>query len=217
MKSGHWFETLRAILEVLYFVAGIAIAGAAFWGLQQIRLTKQIATKNAKREDLKFAAERCQYYADTVVDLWVKLNAEHERLKLTVFTTPIRFEVVNGEIELSGKLNIPDVNKQTLQVGFPLLAYMNSLEAFAIPFAAGVADDDLGFQETARAFCESVQRIIVAFVISRMVGPRYESCIRLYDCWSKRLKTDDLRKQMKDLEGKIKATPISKINPVGGV
>jgi len=66
MNSGHWFETLRAILELLYFAAGIAIAVAAFFGLRQIRLTKQIAIKNAKREDLKFAAERCQYFAERV-------------------------------------------------------------------------------------------------------------------------------------------------------
>ncbi|MFZ0859893.1 MAG: hypothetical protein WAN18_04370, partial [Candidatus Sulfotelmatobacter sp.] len=34
------------------------------------------------------------------------------------------------------------------------VTYLNALEAFAIPFAAGVADEDIGYRETARPFCQ---------------------------------------------------------------
>jgi hypothetical protein len=225
MNSGHGLETLRAFLEVLYFVAGIVIAGAAIRGLHQINLTKKIAIKNAKREDLKFAAERCQYYAENVFAASAALTEARKTLGLPPLVTSARlnasteFDIKDGEInlELEPK-TLLEIADTTIKTAGPLATYLNSLEAFAIPFVAGVADDDLGFQETAISFCRSIPAVIPLIAAMRTVGgAHYESCVKLYDCWSKRLKAEDLRKQMKDLEGKIKATPVHKIKPVGGV
>jgi hypothetical protein len=216
MNSGHWFETLRAILELLYFVAGIVIAGAAIWGLQQIRLTKQIAIKNAKREDLKFAAERCQYYAEKCVELETKALSEGRQLGLSLFTTPVQFEIEEGEI-VKHNVNLQVAGQQVSRMSISLVAYLNSLEAFAIPFVAGVSDEELGFQETAPAFCSGIRQSIAALVVLRTSGYRYESCIKLYECWSKRLKVEDIKKKMKELEKQSKATDTPKIKPIGGV
>jgi hypothetical protein len=68
MSNPHgWFATLRDILELLYFVSGIAIAVAAFWGLKQLQISKQIARTNATREAIKLAADQCRHYAETSV------------------------------------------------------------------------------------------------------------------------------------------------------
>jgi hypothetical protein len=50
----------------------------------------------------------------------------------------------------------------------------------------------------------------------RSGGVRYESCVKLYDCWSKRLVAQQLRKNMKDLENKMKTTPEPRIKPMNG-
>jgi len=92
MASG-WFGVLRSILELCYFVAGIVIAVFAGLGLRQFTLTKRIATTSAKREALKFAAERCQYFANRCVPAYSRVHAEHERLKLTFLKTPLRFSI----------------------------------------------------------------------------------------------------------------------------
>jgi len=213
MNSG-WLTTVRAILELLYFIAGIVIAGAAIWGLQQIRLTKRIASINAKRESLKFAAERCQYFAEQVAILEPPLLEEHKKLGLTLLATNVEFEISDGEIAIKSAWDQRLMAQQYAQITRNLTAYMNFLEAFAIPFAAGVADDELGFQETATAFCGCVRRVILAIVLIRKAGVRYESCTNLYDCWSKRLLAHQLRKNIKDLESKIKTTPEPKIKPM---
>jgi hypothetical protein len=44
--------------------------------------------------------------------------------------------------------------------------YLNCLEAFAIPFAAGLADEEIGYRETARPFCQGMNEVMpVLFVL----------------------------------------------------
>jgi hypothetical protein len=143
---------LRTVLELAYFVAGIVIAVFAGFGLKQIALTKKIATANAKRESLKFAAERCQYFAEQCVALQIKALDEHRRLGLNFLNNPSVFSIVDGEIQTQG-YNRAVFAQQYQKMPNDIVRVLNSLEAFAIPFAAGVADDEVGFQETATAFC----------------------------------------------------------------
>jgi len=126
---------------------------------------------------------------------------------------------VNGEIILHDESIILEKADDMMKTSGSLGHYLNSLEAFAIPFVAGVADDDLGFQETALSFCRSTREAILTIAALRKAGgARYESCVRLYDSWSKRLQAEDLKKKMKDLENKIRETSdVPKIKPVGGV
>jgi hypothetical protein len=218
MNSGCWFETLRAILELLYFVAGIVIAGAAIWGLQQIRLTKRIAIQNAKREGLKFAAERCQYFAEFTVPLQAALTAEHNKFGFSTMKSDWTFQIVHGEIVATADIDLARRASELAKLATQLTPYLNSMEAFAIPFAAGVADDELGFRETAYAFCEGFKQTApMIFSLRRKEGPRYESSVRLYECWSIRLEAEKMKKQVKDLQAKIGAAPDTKIKPVDGV
>jgi hypothetical protein len=213
MTSG-WVTNLRAVLELLYFVADIAIAFFAALALKQITLTKRIATASAKRESLKFAAERCQYYAERCSPLLDAMVKEHDRQGLTFFKTPTQFSIVEGEI-ITTNLNIPSLVQQYAKMPGAIVDTLNSLEAFAIPFAAGVADDDLGFQETGSTFCKLVDRVIAMIVVLRKVGDRYESTIKVYDRWKSRLVAQDLEGKMKKMQqqhktlaekGKINAT-----------
>ncbi len=76
-------SVLLHLLEGLYYAAGIAIAVAAFIGLGQLRLTREIAKTNAQREALKFAAERCQYFAEHTVPEHSKMAQAYFRARLT--------------------------------------------------------------------------------------------------------------------------------------
>src|SRR5580700_3378773 len=69
-----WFGYARSVLELLYYLSGIAIAVAAFWGLKQLTISKQIARENAKREAYKLAADECRYYAKEIVPLKAALR-----------------------------------------------------------------------------------------------------------------------------------------------
>jgi hypothetical protein len=199
-----WVSELRSILELSYFAANIAMAIAVWLGLNQLGLTKKIATKNAKRESLKFAAERCQYYAEHCVDLHSRVVNEHHRLGLTFLKPPLpSFSIVDGEIKPE-RFDEAALAQQYTKIS-SLIWCLNSLEAFAIPFAAGVADDEIGFQETAAAFCAMVEPLIGVIFLLRRLGNRYESTVKIYDRWKSRLVAQNLEGKMKQIQEQHKA------------
>jgi hypothetical protein len=210
-----WFSTLRSVLEITYFVSGIALTVAAIYGLKQLRLTKRIATQNAKRESIKFAAERCQYYAETCVNLQNAAWQSYRDHKLTCLNDSV-FTIQNGQITDNNFDSQRVIRcQQELSVEpFKFVEFVNSLEAFAIPFVAGVADDELGFQETAAAFCSAIKQWMLFIFILRMQGNRFESCLRLYESWSARLEAEKLKPLVKSLSEKIKAAEKGKFPPL---
>ena len=210
--------TLRQILEDLYFVAGVVIAIAAIKGLrqlkiglEQIRITReiaksnsQIAATNARREAIKLAAERCQYFAEHTVPEFTKMGTTYTRLKLTFLSSNPQWMIVNGEIvNHNFDLNVQDA--QLPQFIVELVNAMNAIEAFAIPFVAAVADDDIGYQETALGFCQEVKLIMPAiFYVRRKGMARFESTVQLYDRWNKRLVASAMAPLLKPMEAIIR-------------
>ena len=85
----RWYPTVRAVLELLYFASGIGILVAALFGLKQVRvaaqqlkLTKEIADSNARRESVKYAANQCSYFAKEVMPAFEKIVAEYKEHNL---------------------------------------------------------------------------------------------------------------------------------------
>ncbi|MBZ5614153.1 MAG: hypothetical protein LAO23_09115 [Acidobacteriia bacterium] len=214
MNSG-WFVTLRSILELVYFVSAVVLTAVAFYGLKQLRLTKQIAAKNAKRESIKFATERCQYFAETVIPLQDAAANVYRQNKLTCLNNQ-RFKVEKGEIVQHNfdPQRMALSEREFSVVGANIVSFLNSLEAFAIPFVAGVADDELGFQETASSFCKGLSEVMLMIVVMRGRGPRYESAVKLYECWGARLEAQKLRPLVQSMSEKINAAEKAKFPPL---
>jgi hypothetical protein len=75
----HVWLCVKSAAELLYFLAGVVVAGAAVYAAQQVKaakeqlkLTKEIADRSAKRESAKLAGEYCKHYADQVVPAYNK-------------------------------------------------------------------------------------------------------------------------------------------------
>ena len=221
MLSGY-LGAARGVLEVLYFGSGVVIAYAAIRALKQIRIgseqlrmTRDIADLSAKREAIKLASEQCRYYAERTMALAVPLVEEYTRLRLTFLSGPSQFTIQNGEIT-GVNFDLKLLDAEVPRIIVPLVHFLNALEAFAIPFAAGVADDDLGFQETAISFCQTAQVYMPAlFQMRRNNNGRFESAIKLYDAWNKRLAARALGPVVKTLEELNRAAEQAKIKPLG--
>jgi hypothetical protein len=193
------FENIRAVLEVGYYAAGIALAFLAYRGLAQIKLTKELATTNAKREAFKLALKQCHFYAEDVVTSRAKVAAL-AMTKGIVFAQPCSFKVSKGEIiEVStpGRNIVDECQKLDQE----LLLYMNRLEAFAMAFTSGVADEEVAYRETARAFCQTFPEAVpfIDYCRKNEVA-RYESAIQLYELWQTRLFSEALTKQRQHIQ-----------------
>jgi hypothetical protein len=197
---GAWLPCVRAILELLYFAAGISIAIAAFIGLRQVKaalaqvkiaseqlnLSRDIASTNGKREAAKLAAEQCRYFAENVVPAFKALVDKYAEQKLTFFHARSRpndpqFAIRDGEF-IDANCDTELIQREYPRVEAEVLRYLNGLEYFAILFAAGIADEDIGYRETALAFCEELNYCMAALyhLRSRNRG-RFDSTIRLFE------------------------------------
>jgi hypothetical protein len=213
-----WFATTRAILELLYFASGLVIAVAAVWALSQIRLTKQIAKGNARRESVKLAADLCRYFAESVVAVWAKANDDYTKsgLKCLSVSPPQGqppFVIQDGEI-VGHHFNLKQLAEDSPKFN-SAINYLNALEAFAIPFAAGVADEDIGYRETARPFCQGVTVYMpVIFHLRATNAGRFESIVRLYATWSKRLAAEMTAPVMKVMQQLAQEAGKDRIKPL---
>ncbi len=211
------FENIRAALEAGYYAAGITLAYLAYRGLAQIRLTKELATTNAKREAFKLAVTQCHFYAEDVVTSRARVVALATEKGID-FPQPCSFKVSKGEIvevHTAGRNIIDECQKLDQE----LLLYMNRLEAFAMAFTSGVADEEVAYRETARAFCQTFPETVPFIDHCRKHEiARYESTLQLYELWNNRLQSEALAKKKQDIEtaeDHLKGRQPAKIKTIG--
>lgn len=218
-------QTTRSVLEGLYFLAGIGIFAAACYAAKQVRIasdqiktTKEIAEANSRRESVKLAAELCKYFAHEVVPAQDALLKKYVAEKCT-FLAPVQqavpaFIIKNGDF---AQVNY-DLNKVTpewAKVSIEIITFLNKSESFAIPFAAGVADDAIGFQETAAAFINTINAITPAIYYLRQTqGSRYASILKLWNIWHDRVVAQALAPAMKGFQELLDAAEKNKIKPI---
>lgn len=210
-----WFAYVRSALEILYFLSGIGITVAAFIGLRQITVTRQIARTNARRESINLASAQCRYFAEMCVPALVKFLTEYNKTGATFLQQNAQFQVNKGQLT-TNNFDIKKFNADAPKINQVYIAYLNTMETFAIPFAAGVADEKLGYEETVFAFLEGSQVAIPGVYALRTSGKaKFASLIRLFELWNNRLVAEAMAPHLKPLQDIIKAAEKGKIDGLG--
>ncbi len=202
---------VHTILEDTYFLAGIAVAVIAGFGLRQLaltteqlklakeglQLTQKLAQEGQQREALLLAAQQCRLFADQVVG-----PAEHQKILRVGMQGKypaafLKFDVLKPPFDVTGD-NITmrnfDPHKSQEQMtkadeaeGFHTIGLMNAMEAFAIPFAANLATDDVGFYEAAIPFIQLAQTLMPCYLIMLTFdNGRYYATLTVYKRWQTR-------------------------------
>lgn len=220
MTSASVYEGIRNVLELLYFVAGIALVVVAVKGLaqikialQQLEITKQIAQATAKRDAYKLAQQQSQEYGTVIM---VRIADQLQKMRaagVTLWDRPSRFKVENGEI-VSHNFGVHAIG-QAMQTSDPTL-FLNALEGFAMFFVTGMADEEIGYRETAISFCRIAEKFMSGFWYYRETkGAMYKSVIELYEMWQGRLQVEDLRKAQQQIESTLKNVKTKSVPTMG--
>ena len=143
-------DALRSFLEILYFIAGIGLFVVAIIALQQIRLAKTDIKTRVNREAAKEAALQIAHWADRIIPSLNKLTSyedeiHFERLKCSMD----RFEIEELESKdskvLSHHLKAVDLLKEDSEFRKRVLGAANQIEAAAMYFSTGIADEEMAF------------------------------------------------------------------------
>jgi hypothetical protein len=224
---GVWL-TIKSVAEFIYFLTGIVLVGAAIYAarqvkfaaqqamtaLDQLEVTRKIAKDNAKREAVRWAGDHCRYFAEVVVPAWGKADLTYTKSECT-FLDPVpiqpgapqvpAFIINNGDFAPQVNYDINRISNQCwLKTGDDIVNFLNKLESFAIPFAMGVADDATGFQETAPAFINILNKFTPAiYYLRRTQGVRFPSILKLFNVWHNRVIANALAQMMPGMQKMI--------------
>lgn len=206
----EFVSSVRPLLELLYFAAGVLLALGLGFAYGQLRVLKQdLRTRNIRTAREK-ALEACDRYFEKYVAL---ANAYLEdRKDLPSYTGPI------GDFS---RTSIPQSWEQQALSRFKIFSWthaMNQLESIAAYFCTQVADEQSAYPIIGRSFVRTVELHYDLLANSRPTpaSPYYASTVKLYKLWKARLQHDELAHQKSQLQNDINSLPQDQpIPPIG--
>jgi len=173
-------EVLRPYVELLYFVAGIALLFVVAYSLQQLRLLKEdIRTRNVRAEREK-AIEAANCYIREFISEYNQMWRQLQKSGLGTYTGPVRSDFKFDLLPFT-------VQKRATERFEKMLGYQtfNILEMVAAPFTTGIADEKVGFRIIGRTYCATVadNYDILSLCYSDGTAPYFQNIVQLYRTW----------------------------------
>jgi hypothetical protein len=208
---------VRPWLELLYFVAGIIVAPALIYGLQQVTLLKRDIRIRTERSSKEKAIEFASRYLNTYTQLDGRFSNTCRTAQLQSYDGEIG-DFTSASIYKNKRQLLLTTKRYELESWLPA---MNELETIAAAFTTGVADEQTGFRIIGRSFCISVKSEYDLIALSRQKvitsNDYWRNIVELYKIWSPRLRGSDLRDLRDNLDARIaaSATRGGTIKPIG--
>jgi len=205
---------VRPWLELLYFVAGIVVAPAVIYGLQQVKLLK----RDIRIRNERASKERAIEFASRYLNVYVKLDASFVRDRMAE-----NLPTYDGK---AGNFTSSSIDQRLLSTSrkrygiMSWLPAMNELETISAAFVTGVADEATGFGIIGRTFCSAVRQDYDLICLSRKevvaTHDYWRNIVELYKIWSPRLQGSELRDVRDRIDAKIASSGTERtIKPIG--
>jgi hypothetical protein len=228
---------VRSILELMYFLSGPAVALAACLALKQLRLAKeQLAVAinaldhakrdlqiRSRREAVQLAAERCEKFGEMMMTRrnahMDKIQADGIELKIWVLTNDA-FERASLKDRSAAEQWVAQLRAKPDAL-ISATAVLNELEAFAIYFARGAADEETAYPVVGALFCTEVQ-IFAPYLIDLrhkdvpgLTSGPFQNSIDLFNLWHLRMRQKELEAEANKLSLEVSGRKPSTIKPIG--
>lgn len=229
-----WFTpaALKPWLEAAAFAATIVMGLVSILIIVQISLAKaalQQAQKDlsvrSAREAITLAAAQCEKFGSVIIPKYNKETLDLTNAGLKFFNWHLRDTNFTTESVAEGKTAtdhwLSTFSSDRLK-SYRVMDMLNALEAFALPFATGVADETVAYPVVASPFMDQVL-VLSPYLISlrektapNAVSGRFENTVKLYSIWANRAGHDQLNEGMaKLLAQHKKLPPPTQIKPIG--
>lgn len=213
--------TVRPWLEIAYFAAGILVPIAALLAVWQIRVakaqletTKELFKTQSKRNAFELAVNECRNFSDRLTPLVFELDKYIEESKLTIFE---KAEITKSEDGI--KVTLKDLDSAELEklkaVKKQITEILNTLEAFALFFTTGVADENIGFHTVGGWFVHEAERAAKLLTVLNATQDDSKAIWVLYFRWEKRLEHFRLSKEKKNIEKRLRETSVPEVKAIG--
>jgi hypothetical protein len=208
-QNGH----LHNILEIVQALTNIAIAIIAAIGLRQIVIARRIARINANREAFKLAGDQTLFYLTHIIPSQNELSQAITDNKVTYFKA-FDCQIVDKTFQTKFIGTADDL--ESLKKIIPELAkVLNAMEAFALFFTQGVANEKAAFSAVGETFCNQVRKLAAALSMVNAGKDSYRNLTELFFLWNDRLEAQKLSLEKDQISKKLNAITPGKIDIVG--
>jgi len=215
------FLQVRDWLEILYFLSGIIVMILVAFGLWQLKIakdqletTKEIFKTQCKRAAVESAVIECRRFSETCVQSSLALR------KYCIDNEIKYFEQVEFEETDNGfKLGMKKVEKEGALklVGAEVILneFINGLEAYALFFLSGVADEKIAFHSNGSTFVELCEIAFKVFPVAKVSDEDAKPIKALYFMWREKLKANKLKVEQRNIEEKLQGYEDKTLRAIG--
>jgi hypothetical protein len=189
--TAYWY--VRAGFELLSFLATVGVLVVAYWALEQIRVAKTDLKTRVSREAAKESGEQLKIWATEITTALTECHVAEKKAGIQLRRCSMeRFDLE----ELQTKSKEDRDHFETLNAAWDAhdelliltLSAANLIEASAMTFITGVADETVAFASLSQVFCFSVESRYSLYCVDRRKDQqnRWDYTIKLYRKWSQR-------------------------------
>ncbi len=215
------FMQVRDWLEILYFLSGVIVMILVALGLWQLKIakeqletTKDIFQTQCQRAAVESAVIECRKFSETCVQSSLALRKYCNDNKIKYFEqvtfeeTEKGFKVDMKKVEKEGVLKLVDAE--------PILnEFINGLEAYALFFLSGVADEKIAFHSNGATFVELCETAFKVFPIAKVSDEDAKPIKALYFMWREKLQANKLKIEQRNLKEKLQGYEEKSLRAIG--
>ncbi|WP_078390730.1 DUF4760 domain-containing protein [Shouchella patagoniensis] len=206
------FEVIRAVFEILYFIAGIGMIVTLLLGLKQLKVLKEdIETKN-KRAAVEKSLEYMDDFSKTIIPIVNKMMVVFDEKDIPKVSPTLNDRFLPDKTHETDE--VKNFVFQVTELG--ALDVLNRLEFFSTAIVSGLADEEISFKPTVTSFT-SIVMFLYPVVCDYRKSDRnqFSNLIELYSVWSGKLKKEDLEYIRDKLDQNIAQIPEANIKSIG--
>jgi len=200
--SIDWIMNSKLVLEILYYFATFFLVVVGFLALKQIKLTKNLSIISSKRESFRLAAEQCKLFDSEIVPLCRAIDKKIKNNNIDFFKKS-KVEIKGPKVKISPCKDDAEIQKLDL-VGLDILDMCNKIDAFAMYFTSGIADERIAYYTLGEGYCEVIEEFL-AFILPQFDPPQH--FVALFFKWRARreaerakMKKENLKKELEQVE-----------------
>ena len=168
-------------------IVGVVGLGFAFC---QYRHAVKLAKSNNRRASVELAARECAHYGTAFITQLEGLRAKIDKSGCE-YLKHSKAVKEGLTLKLDNALVTAEDSEKMKEFWPEAARVLNLLEGFAIPFASGVADDDIGFMECGRSFVKVVEENLPLYSFVDL-NHYYHSSKKVYGRWRQRIEKEEL-------------------------
>lgn len=228
IESPTLFVEIRDWLEILYFASGVVVMLLVAFGLWQLKLakdqislakdqletSKDIFKTQSRRASVEAAVVECRRFSETVVHDSLALDKYCTENEITYFDDVI-FTKTDDGFSIDAK-NVKEEDANKLAGAEDIInRYMNGLEAYALFFLSGVADEKIAFHTNAKTFIEFAEVAFKIIPLCNVEKDDIQPIRALYFMWHKKYEANGLKIKKKEIEAQLSDYKESSLKAIG--